>query len=320
MRKLVLSIMVLSLSILGFTSAQVSSQSIIINPHANFGVEVYVNKDYSGTSVPTYSIGEAITISVRPNQDAYVYLFNINSYGQIVQLLPNRLPGGQNNYVRAGQTRTFPAGNEGFNYTVEGPAGNDQIIALASRTPLNTSQLVQFSQDPFARGQGSIEIFANTLSIIVQPIPVQSWVSDMVYINIVNAYQPQPVPVMPPPVQPVQPIYPIPPTTPQPLPNPSGLLSSCANLYAPRGVSIGYINDYLDGSEAILYTRETLYDIYDDLLYQLEAQGYYEYEYYEEPSVRRLEATIIRGQETINLRLERRGGIQEIGLTIFCSY
>lgn len=318
MRKFIL---VLSLIALSFASAQIQTQSIVVNPNANFGVDVYVNKDYSGNNVPNYSIGEAITISVRPNQDAYIYLFDINSYGQITQLLPNRLAGGQNNYVSAGQTRTFPAMNEGFNFTVSGPAGSDQVIALASRTPLNTSQLVQFTQDPFARGQGSIEVFAQTLSIIVQPIPAQSWVTDVAYINVVHTPQVQ-QPVQP--VQPIQPLHPVPPVihnpAPMPAPVPSGHLSSCANLYAPFGVSVTYLNDRPYSSDAILYTREDLRDIYFELLYQLEDQGYYEYDYYVEFDARRVEGAAIRGDELVEIVLDREGGTEEVNFTLFCNY
>lgn len=327
-------ILVLSLIALSFASAQISTTSIVVNPQASFSVEVYVNKDYSGNSVPNYTIGEAITISVRPNQDAYIYLFDINSHGRITQLLPNRLPGGQNNYVRAGQTRTFPAGNEGFNFTVEGPAGSDQVIALASRTPLNTSQLVQFAQDPFARGQGSIEIFAETLSIIVQPIPVQSWVTDVAYINVVNVHQVQPLPPVQPvlPIQPIHPVLPpvpvIPPTPVIPLPPvpliptpiPSGLLSSCANLYAPFAVSVMHLNDDPYSSDAILYTREDLQDVYSELSYQLEQQGYYEYDYYVDFNSRMVEATAVRGEALIDIMLERIGGTEEVHFTLFCHY
>src|SRR5690625_1621579 len=109
MRKL-LSVLVLSLVTAAF------AQNVIINPQGidvkqnpSFDVDVRLNK--SG-NVPSYQIGEGITITVTVNADAWVYLFNVRSDGEVVQILPNDLDAeGRNNYLQAGQTKTFPPPN-----------------------------------------------------------------------------------------------------------------------------------------------------------------------------------------------------------------
>ena len=70
---------------------------------------MFTDRDTSGEGIPTYQIGEQITIGVRVSSAAYIYLFNIKSNGEIQQILPNRYDQqGQNNFLEVGQTRYFP--------------------------------------------------------------------------------------------------------------------------------------------------------------------------------------------------------------------
>ncbi len=157
-----------------------SPQSIIINPLPSFEVEVFVDKNPSGEEAPVYNIGERIRIGVRVTEDAWIYLFNVRSNGEIQQILPNRLdPAGQNNFVRVGETKFFPPDGARYTFNVAGPSGLDKVIAVASKEPLNTSELAQFERDPnFATSNIGEQGFAQTLSIIVQPLPQDEWVTD----------------------------------------------------------------------------------------------------------------------------------------------
>ena len=180
-----LSLSVIFLALLvGLASAQdtvvISPQSIVVNPKPSFSVEVFTDKDTSGDGAPTYQLGEEIRIGVRVSEQAYVYLFNVKSNGEIRQILPNRFDQqGQNNLVQAGQTRFFPRDDAPYTFGIEGPRGLDKVIAVASRDPLDTRQLVSFSSDPnFASSSAGEDSFAQTLSIIVKPKPQNSWVTD----------------------------------------------------------------------------------------------------------------------------------------------
>ena len=179
-----LSSMFFAFLLLGVTAAQprivISPQSIVVNPLPSFEVDVFTDRDTTGDASPSYQIGENISVGVSVSEDAYVYLFNVRSNGVVDQILPNRLDqNGENNFVRAGQTKYFPPRNAGYNFQVDGPRGLDKVIAVASKDTLNTSQLARFNgEEDFASSSIGESGFADTLSIIVRPIDQDSWVTD----------------------------------------------------------------------------------------------------------------------------------------------
>jgi hypothetical protein len=158
----------------------VSPQTIVINPRPSFTVEVFTDKDPSGNGTPSYQIGEAISIGVRVSETSYVYVFNIKSTGEVQQIIPNRYdPDGQNNYLQAGETKYFPPRGARYAFNVDGPNGLDKVIAVASRSPLDTNQLASFNNDPdFATSNIGESGFAQTFSIVVTPIGQSDWVTD----------------------------------------------------------------------------------------------------------------------------------------------
>ncbi|WP_288402817.1 PEGA domain-containing protein [uncultured Deinococcus sp.] len=172
-----------------FAAPKISAQSIIVNPaQPDLSVSVRVNKDSTGNANPGYRVGENISISTTVNRDAYVYLFNVDSTGEVTQILPNRIQGG-GNFVKANTTAVFPGAGAGFTYSVDGQVGLNKVLALASTTELNLDQLSNFSgQDQFAtvnaKGQDGL---AQALSIVVNPIPQNTWVSDTAFFSVVAA-------------------------------------------------------------------------------------------------------------------------------------
>ncbi|MEW6422232.1 MAG: DUF4384 domain-containing protein [Deinococcota bacterium] len=166
---------------------KISAQSIIVNPtQPDLSVSVRVDKDPSGNGNPIYRVGENISISTTVNRDAYVYLFNVDATGEVTQILPNRLS--DSNFVKANTTVTFPSPGDNFTFTVGSDTGLNKVLALASLTPLNLDQLSSFksSQDQFAtvKAKGQQQL-AQALSIVVNPIPQNSWVSDTAFFTVV---------------------------------------------------------------------------------------------------------------------------------------
>jgi hypothetical protein len=154
-----------------------NSQSIIVNPvPTDLEVRTWVDRDPGGQGAPNYFVGDKITIYTQVNQDAYVYLFNINAGGQIDLVLPNAY--GQSNYLRAGEIRQFPEAGARYQFDVAGPAGTDQVLAIASRQPLSLNQIADVRTGQ-ARIKGASNL-ARALSIVVTPIPQDDWVSDAV--------------------------------------------------------------------------------------------------------------------------------------------
>ncbi|GAA5511901.1 hypothetical protein Dcar01_00615 [Deinococcus carri] len=217
----------------GAGSAKITAQSIIVNPvETKMDVQVWVNKDASGRGNPVYRKGENISIGLKTNQDAYVYLFNVNANGVIDLFFPNNYE--ESNFVQAGVTRVFPADGAKYTLTVGGPNGQDKLLALASTKPLNIDDIARFAGDQgFAevkvKGQ---ENLARALSIVVNPLPADAWVTDMATFRVGQggnggnqdsasgtvtvtpgqptppAPQPQPTPAQPAPTQPVTRIQP----------------------------------------------------------------------------------------------------------------
>jgi hypothetical protein len=159
---------------------EVGPQAIVVNPRPAFDVDVWVDRDRGGRSEPTYFVGEDLEIGVRVSEDAYIYLFSLGASGDVVQVLPNRYDGGgRDNFVRAGATRTFPPAGARYGFVVDGPNGLARVVAVASRSPLDTRTLASFGSDRDFVASSSLgdDGFARALSIVVQPLPLETWVT-----------------------------------------------------------------------------------------------------------------------------------------------
>jgi Domain of unknown function (DUF4384) len=232
----------------------VSPQTIVVNPVPTYGVEVFVDKDSSGSGSPSYQIGEAISIGVRVTEAAYVYVFNVRSTGEVIQILPNRYDqDGQNNYLQAGETKYFPPRGARYAFNVDGPNGLDKVIAVASRSQLDTHQLADFTgTGNFATSNIGQDGFAQTFSIVVTPIPQEDWVTDTAAFYVGSQAT-------------------VPAPTPQPAPQPTGVvLFQNPYLLAYPGSSI----TFLDGQEAEFEVGASLTDVYANLHNQMTQAGW----------------------------------------------
>jgi hypothetical protein len=158
----------------------ISPLRIVVNPRPAFDVNVWVDRDETGDETPVYLGGEEIRFSVQVSEDAYVYLFNLRSDGQIQQILPNRFDrAGQDNFLPAGEIRSFPPAGARYAFLVEPPDGLERVLAVASKRELSTQELAEFQHDAeFATARMDDEQFARALSIVVEPVPQQEWVTD----------------------------------------------------------------------------------------------------------------------------------------------
>ncbi len=177
-----------------------SAQSIIVNPvTSELGVKVWTDRDSSGTGTPAYAPGEKIRLYTSVTQDAYVYLFNVDPQGQVDLILPNRYQGGAN-FLKANVVKAFPSAGDPFSFDIAAPYGVNKVLAVASRTPLNLDQIATFraEQNSFASvkvtGQQGL---AQALSIVVTPLPQNSWVSDTAFYTVAARAVSAPQPVRP---------------------------------------------------------------------------------------------------------------------------
>ena len=214
MKKTLMTALALSLPLtLGVSLAapKISAQSIIVNPvQTNLNVRVWTDRDASGQNTPNYYVGDRIRIYTSVNQDAYVYLFNVDPSGKVDLILPNRYAGGAN-YVRAGTVKAFPSAQDRFTFDIAAPYGLNKVLALASSTKLNLNDIATFqSQSAQASGFADVKVngqqqLAQALSIVVNPVPQNSWISDVAFYNVAGGTSVQPVYPQPIIVQPVQP-------------------------------------------------------------------------------------------------------------------
>lgn len=176
---------------------KISAQSIIVNPvQTSMTVKVWTDRDTSGTQTPNYYVNDKIRIYTSVNQDAYVYLFNVDPTGKVDLILPNRYAGGAN-YVRAGTVKAFPSSQDRFTFDIAAPYGLNKVLALASKTQLNLNDIATFqtqSSQPAQQGgfadvkvQGQQQL-AQALSIVVNPVPQNTWISDVAYYNVAQGY------------------------------------------------------------------------------------------------------------------------------------
>ena len=156
-------------------------RAIVVNPSPSFGVTVWVDKD---GEVPTYRVGEEIQVGVRVDRDAFVYLFSLQPDGSVTQILPNRFS--DDNYLRAGETRTFPPSGAGYVFNTEPPTGLSKVVAVASTRELDTRQLARFEsgEAPFATSDIGQEGFQSAFRIVVNPVPQSDWVTATAYYEV----------------------------------------------------------------------------------------------------------------------------------------
>ena len=159
-------------------------EDIVVNPEASYTVDLWLDKRNADGSVATYQIGETISLGVQVNDNAYVYVFSLHSDGSVDQIFPNGYD--SDNFLYANQPRYLGTGDT-FLIRIAGPSGVDKAIAVASRSPLDTSILASFNNQEafFAAGSHSNqEEFAQNLSFVVETNAQQDWVTDTEQFNV----------------------------------------------------------------------------------------------------------------------------------------
>ncbi|HAF70174.1 MAG: PKD domain containing protein [Acetothermia bacterium 64_32] len=122
-----LGILIVALGGLGF--AQAEPLGIIIEPpEEGLTVRIWVEK-------PVYTLEEKVRIHFEINQDAYVYIWDIDPAGKVTLLLPNYYE--PNNFFRAG-THTIPSPGKGYTFGFEpgSPTGTEWLQIMATTRPV----------------------------------------------------------------------------------------------------------------------------------------------------------------------------------------
>ena len=171
---------------------RLSTQSIIVNPvRTDLTVNIWTDRTIDASAIPEYQVGDTIRLFASVNRDAYVYLFNVDPDGTVNLILPNNYSDGAN-YVRAGEVRAFPGEEDAFSFDVTAPYGVNKVLVLASETPLNLDDMIDFqSQHAQMTGFADVNVagqtqLAEALSIAVRPLPQTTWVSNVAFYTVVD--------------------------------------------------------------------------------------------------------------------------------------
>jgi hypothetical protein len=117
--------------------AQNAPLGIVVTP-SDLTVTVTVDKQ-------VYQIGERVNITGAVNQNAYLYIVDVDAANRVTLIFPNAFS--PNNQINAGPF-TLPD-KPTYNLTVTPPAGIEFVYAVASTEPLNL-QAVFNAANPFA--------------------------------------------------------------------------------------------------------------------------------------------------------------------------
>jgi hypothetical protein len=89
------------------------------------------------TNQSSYRIGDEISIFFAVAEPLYVKIISISSKGEIWNLFPDAGKGGQ--LLNPGKNYQLPSQQAEYTLKITGPAGEDRIIAIASREQLSTA-------------------------------------------------------------------------------------------------------------------------------------------------------------------------------------
>ena len=176
---------------LAFAGAKITPQGIVVNPVPGaLKVKVWVDKDPGKTGNATYRIGDPIYVYVSVTQEAYVYLFDVKPDGSIDLFLPN--PYDRRNRLKAGETRRYPPPGARYRFTIDGPPGEELVLAVATRRPLSSREIGDLERGE-VRIRG-LRALSKALSIVGEPLPGDAWASDWARFRVIGQGPPPPPP------------------------------------------------------------------------------------------------------------------------------
>ncbi|MEA3238297.1 MAG: DUF4384 domain-containing protein, partial [Candidatus Bipolaricaulota bacterium] len=159
----------------------VAPKGILITPPDTSGLtaQIWVDKG-------AYAIGEKMQVHFKVNQDAYVYIYDIDAAGKVSLLFPNYYS--QNNRVSAGE-HVLPD-SSGYNLSVVQPTGTEYLQLIASAVPLNVTPQFQITI-PFPLMGSDPNAFKLQLQgQLMGVVPDPQWGEDWTSFEVVSGYAP----------------------------------------------------------------------------------------------------------------------------------
>lgn len=130
----------------------------------------------------TYKPGETVALTVKSEEDAYIWVFDTGTSGRVHQLFPNKYA--KDNFVRANRPLTLPGAGAKYRFVVSQPEGVELLTVIASRDnkPL-TRDLIdrKTGAGPFLALQGTAVSVSKDLMITIDRDHPKSAVSHQAF-------------------------------------------------------------------------------------------------------------------------------------------
>lgn len=94
-------------------------------------------------------VGDRIQLSVTARRDGRLFVIDVRSDGEMVQIFPNNLAeaAGQTSRVRAGETMTFPKLADGYDFVAGPPLGQGQLVAILADPESEVARVLDRHRD-----------------------------------------------------------------------------------------------------------------------------------------------------------------------------
>ena len=126
---------------------------VLAGAYRNDAPSFYLHAELNHQSAE-YAAGEFLSLQVRSERDAYVYVQYQQADGAVYQVFPNSIQ--PDNHVTAGETVRIPGADDLFRWEVGPPFGAESIKVVASTTPIEVLAEPDLSDERFNRVEGTI--------------------------------------------------------------------------------------------------------------------------------------------------------------------
>jgi len=117
------------------------NSALIRVPKGNLDIDVWVDRGNGAT----YNPGEDIRIHFRTNRDAFVVIYNVDTRGYVHLLYPYDYR--DSRFAEGRRTYSIPSSRDDYDLIVDGPAGTERIVAIASWDPFDLPNLGWYSEE-----------------------------------------------------------------------------------------------------------------------------------------------------------------------------
>ncbi len=131
----------------------------------------------------TYAAGESVRLSVEVSEDAYVWVYDTGTSGNVHRIFPNSFD--KDNFVRADAPVFIPSAGADYEFKVSHPRGRELLTVIATK---DASPLVDHLVDPARSGMpfaalGMAASVAKDISISLRD-DHKVWARDVAFIQI----------------------------------------------------------------------------------------------------------------------------------------